>query len=261
MLVPIRRHGAFLIASTDDEAAAGQALVRWADSVLPREMNTGAADAALAGRPADDARAPSRPPARTRRTATHGYALANRAFSSLYTAMRARDAAEILETALLSGDGPPEIGAQVARRAGIAASESRGTYEGLWLLERADEHARESAEPRPRGGTDGEHPRRDAPRRGRPRPGRGRGPARDRARPRHRPDRSAGDPHPRRTRSSSGATWPRASELAQSLLTTRQEDEPWLTLSARTAAGPDRPGAGPPARGRHRRAARVRRGA
>ena len=54
---------------------------------------------------------------------------------------------EILEGALSSGDGPSAIGAQVARRAGIAASEVRGTYEGLWLLDRADEHA--SAAPRP----------------------------------------------------------------------------------------------------------------
>ena len=73
--------------------------------------------------------------------------MANRIFSSLYTSMRTRDAVEILEGALASGDGPPEIGAQVARRAGIAASEMRGTYEGLWLLDRADEHA--SAAPRP----------------------------------------------------------------------------------------------------------------
>src|SRR5690606_33579992 len=39
------------------------------------------------------------------------------------------------------------IGAQVARRAGIAASELRGTYEGLWLLERADEHAHQAQDP------------------------------------------------------------------------------------------------------------------
>jgi DNA-binding CsgD family transcriptional regulator len=35
----------------------------------------------------------------------------------------------------------------MARRAGIAASEMRGTYEGLWLLDRADQHA--SSAPRP----------------------------------------------------------------------------------------------------------------
>ena len=73
--------------------------------------------------------------------------MANRIFSSLYTSMRAREAVEILEGALASGDGPPAIGAQVARRAGIAASEMRGTYEGLWLLERADEHASSAPDP------------------------------------------------------------------------------------------------------------------
>ena len=61
--------------------------------------------------------------------------------------MRARDAVEILEATLVSGDGPAEIGAQVARRAGIAASEVRGTYEGLWLLDRADEHALSAPDP------------------------------------------------------------------------------------------------------------------
>ena len=73
--------------------------------------------------------------------------MANRIFSSLYTSMRARDAVEILEAALSSGDGPPAIGAQIARRAGIAASEMRGTYEGLWLLDRADEHASSAPSP------------------------------------------------------------------------------------------------------------------
>ena len=76
-----------------------------------------------------------------------GYAIANRIFSSLYTSMKAREAVEILEAALVSGDGPAEIGAQVARRAGIAASEVRGTYEGMWLLERADEHAHSAPDP------------------------------------------------------------------------------------------------------------------
>ena len=41
----------------------------------------------------------------------------------------------------------PRIGAQIARRAGIAASEMRGTYEGLWLLDRADEHASSAPSP------------------------------------------------------------------------------------------------------------------
>ncbi len=140
MLSPIRRHGTFLTASTDDAAEAQAGLLRWADRVAPDHENFGAADApwlsdlavmrtAILGACADPA---------TRDT---GYALANRIFSSLYTSMRAREAVEILEAALVSGDGPAAIGAQVARRAGIAASEVRGTYEGLWLLDRADQHA------------------------------------------------------------------------------------------------------------------------
>ncbi|WP_426245226.1 LuxR C-terminal-related transcriptional regulator [Nocardioides sp. LHG3406-4] len=140
MLSPIRRHGTFLAASTDDAAQVHAGLLRWADRVAPDHDNFGAADApwladlpvmrtAILGACADPA---------TRDT---GYALANRVFSSLYTSMRAREAVEILEAAIVSGDGPAAIGAQVARRAGIAASEVRGTYEGLWLLDRADEHA------------------------------------------------------------------------------------------------------------------------
>jgi len=231
MLVPIRRHGAFLIASTDDEAAAGRALVRWADSVLPREMNTGAADAAwLADLPTmrRAVAAACHDPA----LRDDGYALANRAFSSLYTAMRARDAAEILETALLSGDGPPEIGAQVARRAGIAASESRGTYEGLWLLDRADEHARESADP------DLETARTASIRAEMHLDAGDLGQAEAEARRAIELDHGTDQIAPQATRTLAQALlvrgdFARASELAHSLLTTRQEDEPWLTLSAR----------------------------
>lgn len=146
MLTPIRRHGQFLTASTDDREQARRALLTWADRVAPADFNTGAADApwlndlpvmraAITTACADPA------------TRTLGYGLANRVFSSLYTSMRARDAVEILEATLVSGDGPAEIGAQVARRAGIAASEVRGTYEGLWLLDRADEHALSAPDP------------------------------------------------------------------------------------------------------------------
>lgn len=146
MLSPIRRHGTFLTASTDDGARAREGLVRWADRVAPRGFNEGAGDAPwLADLPvmrAAIAAACSDPVTRAQ-----GYGLANRVFSSLYTAMRAREAVEILEGVLLSGDGPAAIGAQVARRAGIAASEVRGTYEGLWLLERADEHAARAPDP------------------------------------------------------------------------------------------------------------------
>ncbi|WP_224276966.1 LuxR C-terminal-related transcriptional regulator [Nocardioides lacusdianchii] len=145
MLSPIRGR-ARALAGPDDVAAVGSGLLAWAQSHAPDHDNYGAADAewlrdlpamrhAVLTACADPA------------TRAEGYSVANRIFSSLYTSMRAREALEILEGALSSGDGPSEIGAQVARRAGIAASEVRGTYEGLWLLDRADEHA--SAAPRP----------------------------------------------------------------------------------------------------------------
>ncbi|PVG83363.1 hypothetical protein DDE18_08705 [Nocardioides gansuensis] len=146
MLSPIRRYGALLAASTDDGHRVLEGVLRWADRVAPQDTNTGAADAPwLADLPVmrDAILAACADPG----TRDVGYGLANRIFSSLYTAMRAREAVEILEATLLSGDGPAAIGAQVARRAGIAASEVRGTYEGLWLLDRADEHARAAPHP------------------------------------------------------------------------------------------------------------------
>jgi DNA-binding CsgD family transcriptional regulator len=140
MLRPLREAGVRLGADTTDPEAAMSGLVRWAERAVPQEANTGAADApwlrdmpllqvAVRHLCADEA------------TRAQGYALANRAFSSLYTAMRAKEALELLEAVLDSGDGPPAIGSQLARRAGICASEVRGTYEGLRLLERATEHA------------------------------------------------------------------------------------------------------------------------
>lgn len=145
MLSPIRGR-ARTLAGPDDVAAVDTGLLGWAQDNAPAHDNFGAADAAwLHDLPAMRhavLSACARP-----ETRTDGYSVANRIFSSLYTSMRTRDAVEILEGALASGDGPPEIGAQVARRAGIAASEMRGTYEGLWLLDRADQHA--SAAPRP----------------------------------------------------------------------------------------------------------------
>ncbi|MGZ5399465.1 MAG: LuxR C-terminal-related transcriptional regulator [Nocardioides sp.] len=231
MLVPIRRHGAFLIASTDDEAAVRRALVRWADGVLPAETNVGAADAAwltdlstmrlaieaACGDPA---------------TRDHGYALANRAFSSLYTAMRAREAAEILEAAITSGDGPPEIGAQVARRAGIAASEVRGTYEGLWLLDRADQHAVEADDP------DLETARTASIRAEMHLDAGDLDRAEEEARRAIALDHGTDHIAPQATRTLAQALLVRgdfaaATTLSRSLLTTRQGDEPWLTLSAR----------------------------
>ncbi|MGI8645032.1 MAG: LuxR C-terminal-related transcriptional regulator [Nocardioides sp.] len=146
MLSPIRRHGAFLTASTDDADRAAEGLIRWADRVAPDDFNYGAADAPWLG-DLPVMRAAITAAVADPETRDAGYGLANRIFSSLYTAMRAREAVEILEEVLVSGDGPAAIGAQVARRAGIAASEVRGTYEGLWLLERADEHARGAPHP------------------------------------------------------------------------------------------------------------------
>jgi len=146
MLTPIRRHGHFLTASTDDRDQTRRALLSWADRVAPADFNTGAADADwLADLPV--MRAAITTACADPATRALGYGLANRIFSSLYTSMRARDAVEILEATLVSGDGPAAIGAQVARRAGIAASEVRGTYEGLWLLDRADEHALSAPDP------------------------------------------------------------------------------------------------------------------
>ena len=140
MLVPIRRHGVVLTEGTDDREEAVAGLLRWAERVTPSDGMSGAADEtwlremgvmrqAITAASAD---------ARTRPLA---YRLANNIFSSLYTAMRAREAVEILEAVLASGDGPADIGAQVARRAGICASEVRGTYEGMPLLDRAEQHA------------------------------------------------------------------------------------------------------------------------
>lgn len=231
MLVPIRRHGHLLTSSTDDEAAVRRALIRWADCVLPADMNTGAAKAPWL----DDVplmRLAVRAACGVPETRDHGYALANRAFSSLYTAMRTREAAEILEIAITSGDGPPEIGAQVARRAGIAASEVRGTYEGLWLLERADQHAREAGDPdleiartasiRAEMHLDaGELDRAEVESR--------RAIALDPGTDAIAPQATRTLAHARLVRGDLAS----ASELARSLLTTRQGDEPWLTLSAR----------------------------
>lgn len=145
LLSPVRARAQELC-TDDDRAAVHESLLAWADSVAPRHDNLGAGDAPwLQDLPA--MRAAIRLACSTVRTRDLGYELANRVFSSLYTAMRAREAVEILEEVLNSGDGPGSIGAQVARRAGIAASEVRGTYEGLWQLERADEHASRAEDP------------------------------------------------------------------------------------------------------------------
>jgi DNA-binding CsgD family transcriptional regulator/tetratricopeptide (TPR) repeat protein len=145
MLSPIRGR-ARALARPDDVSAVESGLLGWAQSHAPAHDNYGAADAEwLRDLPA--MRHAVLTACANPETRAEGYSVANRIFSSLYTSMRTREAVEILEGALASGDGPAAIGAQVARRAGIAASEMRGTYEGLWLLDRADQHA--SAAPRP----------------------------------------------------------------------------------------------------------------
>ena len=139
MLSPIRGR-ARALARPDDVAAVRAGLLAWAETHAPAHDNYGAADAEWLGDLPAMRHAVLTACAEPE-TRADGYSVANRIFSSLYTSMRAREAVEILEGALASGDGPPAMGAQIARRAGIAASEMRGTYEGLWLLARSDEHA------------------------------------------------------------------------------------------------------------------------
>ena len=140
ILAPLREFGVRLAVECGDDDAAYAGLLGWVDRVLPPEVNAGAADEPWLNElelvQAAIVHACASPDSRA-----FGYELANRAFSSLYTAMRAREAVDLLEAVLDSGDGPPGIGSQLARRAGICASEARGTYEGLRLLERAEQHA------------------------------------------------------------------------------------------------------------------------
>jgi DNA-binding CsgD family transcriptional regulator len=140
LLPPMREAGRLLARETGDAEKALDGLLTWADRVVPQAVNAGSADepflAQLALVDAAVRHACAREETRPR-----GYAIANRAFPSLSAAMRARDALDMMDAALASGDGPPIIGSQLARRAGICASEVRGTYEGLRLLDRAEEHA------------------------------------------------------------------------------------------------------------------------
>lgn len=141
MLPPMREVGLALAAATDDAQQAVAGLLAWADRVVPQEVNAGSADAPFLTQLTlvDTA---VRQACAVEETRPAGYAIANRAFPSLSAAMRAREALDLMDAALASGDGPPIIGSQLARRAGICASEVRGTYEGLRLLDRSEEHAR-----------------------------------------------------------------------------------------------------------------------
>ena len=241
--------------TTADEAR--RALLRWADRVAPADFNTGAADAPLAGRPAGDADARSRRPARTRRPGRSATpwptGSSPRSTPRCGPATRSRSS----RPTLVSGDGPAEIGAQVARRAGIAASEVRGTYEGLWLLERADEHALSAPDPDDAARQERLDPRRDAPRRrvrsSRPRP-----------RPAERSssvpvsdDHAAGAAHPGR-RAGLARRLPRRDRrrLTELLAGPRPPGRALDLAVGAHAAGPDRARAGPPDRGRLRRPGR-----
>lgn len=139
MLAPVRRH-ALALATDEDGRATRVALVRWADGALPAtEEDASATSPWLADFEA--AVAAVQVAADDPTTRDLAYDLANRAFGTLYSAMRPRDALTLYELALASGDGPPEIGAQSARRAGICASEVHGTFAGMSFLDRAEEHA------------------------------------------------------------------------------------------------------------------------
>ena len=145
LLPPIRLLGERLRTEPDREAAR-RGLLAWAESVVPADPNSGAADAPwlldlpmMTAAVARGAREPA--------TLPRAYDLANRAFSSLYTSMQTRAAVDLLGAVLEGGDGPPGIGAQVARRAGIASSEVEGTYAGLPLLDRSDAQASAAAHP------------------------------------------------------------------------------------------------------------------
>ena len=140
LLPPMREAGRLLARETDDAEKALEGLLTWADRVVPKAVNAGSADEPFLSQLAlvDST---VRQACAVEATRPRGYAIANRAFPSLSAAMRAREALDMMDAALASGDGPPIIGSQLARRAGICASEVRGTYEGLRLLDRAEEHA------------------------------------------------------------------------------------------------------------------------
>lgn len=124
-----------------DAEASALALIRWADETLPAGDSDGSSDEPWLGQleviHAAVAAACARPD-----SLDLGYHLANRAFSALYVAMRPEDALALFELPLGAGPGPVKTWCQVARRAGICASEVRGTFEGLRFLDLAEEPAR-----------------------------------------------------------------------------------------------------------------------
>ena len=186
-----------------------RALVRWADSVLPRRDEHRSRGRRAGWPTCRRCGAPSRPPARTRRlrdarlrAGQPGLLLPLHRDAS---PRRRRDPGDRAAAAATGRprSAPRSPGAPASPRPSRAApTRACGCWNGPTSTPASPpnpdlEEAR-TASIRAEMHLDA----------GRPRPGRGRGPARDRARPRHRPDRPAGDPHPRRTRSSSGATSP-----------------------------------------------------
>ncbi|UUZ58373.1 hypothetical protein [Nocardioides sp. B-3] len=172
MLTPIRRHGQFLTASTDDREQTRRALLSLGRPGgagrlqhrcrrRPRLSDLPVMRAAISTACADPA------------TRTLGYGPANRIFSSLYTSMRARDAVEILEATpgqrrRPGRDRRPGRPTRRHRRLG-GARDLRGA-----LAARSRRRARaQRTRPRRPAGEERLDPRRDAPRRGCTHQGRG----------------------------------------------------------------------------------------
>lgn len=146
MLAPVRLHARELARASGEVALAEDGLIRWADATLPASDQDGSGDEPWLA-DLDIVYAAVRAACARPDLAGLGYHLANRAFSALYVAMKPREALALFELALDSGPGPSQIGAQVARRAGICASEVRGTFEGLRFLDLAEEPARRASDP------------------------------------------------------------------------------------------------------------------
>lgn len=141
MLAPVRLHARDLARAGDELGLAEDGLIRWADATLPASEQEGSGDEPWLT-DLDILYAAVRAACARPSLVDLGYHLANRAFSALYVAMKPREALALFELALDAGPGPSTIGAQVARRAGICASEVRGTFEGLRFLDLAEEPAK-----------------------------------------------------------------------------------------------------------------------
>ena len=192
MLTPIRRHGAFLTASTDDALRTREGLVRWADRVVPQDVNYRRGRRALARRHAGDEGGDH---GRGGRAGDAGHRL-RAGQPGLLLALHRHAGAR--------GRGDPRGGPGQRRRPGH--DRRAGGPEGRDRGVRGARHLRGTVAPRalrraraprpgPRPGALPQRldPRGDAPRRRRARPGGGRGPARHRPR-RRRARGGAGHP-------------------------------------------------------------------